>query len=276
MKLHAKKIHENTAIFGGDIVFRFDKYEIVDGNITPTPDAVMTHYRPWNDFRPPEGKEPRRQPYSALLDLVAAHLDEDDDWRKASENLKEPSEGLKSAVLEWCARYGLFGMKWHPGLEQEPHLMSVDYMWLKVEDWPDRAEPDMRAYTEPLASFLELACRFYREIELLRVKPLGKHKHLTNVDGLRWFAQYSSPILRRNERGNLNFGWDFRSSTLAAFSVMAMLDLSNTRLLRCARKDCGNYFSTKAKKARFCSDRCRNTNQMRKYRKKLEQREKAK
>jgi hypothetical protein len=271
MKLHAKESEKNKAIFGGDVVFRFDKYEIVDGDIRPTPDAAMTQYWPWDDFHTPEGKEPRRQPYSALLDLMAAHRDED---------LKRPSEGLKSAVLEWCSQYGLLGMalrqdKGKEWLQPGPYINTDNLAWLE-DHWREYAVPNWREYTEPLASFLELAYKFHHEIELLRVKLRGKNKHSTNAEDLGSLARGAHPMLRRDERGNLTFGWNFRSSTLAAFSVMAMLDLSNTRLLRCARKDCGKYFATKATKARFCSDRCRNTNQMRKYRRKLEQKERAK
>jgi hypothetical protein len=81
---------------------RFDRYEVKDGSIRPVEGSPLRSYEPWSTYKPPRGKETRRQPYHSLLDLVR-NID--------SGELDQGARDL--AIAEWCGRHGPLGV-WLP------------------------------------------------------------------------------------------------------------------------------------------------------------------
>lgn len=316
--------------FFDDIWARFDRYEIVDGKIKPARGATLTQYEPWNAYRRPEGKETRRQPYHALLELPAA----------INPTTESPDQ-MRDALLAWCSEYGLLGVLLHrletvvlpprasesmmgpgvmtpkyirtatgwkqdapvlfefsdaeksmeppeppdtPGifLRKEPGDFEISFESLETvrsqffpdlptsQDLPLPFSDEFWAhYAEPVHLFLNAATRLREATDGARMKASkadpGNMRVATGVAKLQALAAPVRTTLYKTQRGKFSVGWVCHS-LLAAFAMMATLDLAEARLLRCARPDCGKYFVSKAKKARYCTDTCRKTVQMRRWR----------
>ena len=124
-------------------------------------------------------------------------------------------------------------------------------------------------YAEPVHLFLNAATRLREATDGARMKASkadpGNMRVATGVAKLQALAAPVRTTLYKTQRGKFSVGWVCHS-LLAAFAMMATLDLAEARLLRCARPDCGKYFVSKAKKARYCTDTCRKTVQMRRWR----------
>jgi hypothetical protein len=79
--------------------WRFDRYELKDEYIRPVAGSPLRSYEPWNSYKPPRGKETRKQPYHSLLELVR-NLD--------SGELDQATRDL--AIEGWCGQHGLLGV----------------------------------------------------------------------------------------------------------------------------------------------------------------------
>jgi len=149
------------------------------------------------------------------------------------------------------------------------------------EPYPSPADSEhfWRRYCEPLDEFVAVAKIFGTAVEQTR---LIKESATTSVEKSEQFANSAErqlhsltagvrPLFYVSESGTLEFGWS-GGSLLADLAMMAVLDLTSHRLLRCANGTCRRLFTTKSTQAKFCSESCRSIQQMRGYR--LRKREK--
>jgi len=127
-------------------------------------------------------------------------------------------------------------------------------------------------YGERVEVFLEAAQKFKQAIDELR--KLSNPAKLGEQEWLRWrradttihaLTSTVRPLLYPQEGGGFGLGW-MCHSLLSIFAMMASLDLVESRQLRC--QVCERMFVSKAAQAKYCSSRCRATQQMREYRKK--------
>lgn len=99
--LHAPYIAEKHKLFP-DWWWRFDKYQVADGRIQPAAGARLSRYEPWDDYRAPEGKEPIRQPYHTLLELIARIQSGELDGKERD-----------AEIIAWATTHGLLGVLPH-------------------------------------------------------------------------------------------------------------------------------------------------------------------
>jgi hypothetical protein len=169
--------------------------------------------------------------------------------------------------------------RFFPYFEPAPH-------W---ENFPVPFSPDFwNQYTEPLIEFWNMALQFQHAVEAARFQPRRPNEwglFQSGLDGLNVLTapmtsnlypeRRAEAISRRRGRSSVTrmvkptLGW-VTHSLVASFAEQAKLDLAQFRLLRCLK--CGAYFVTKAKMAKYCTAKCRNTVQVRKYRKNLKKR----
>jgi predicted RNA-binding Zn ribbon-like protein len=134
-----------------------------------------------------------------------------------------------------------------------------------------RTERFWRLYAEPLDQFLDLAAHLRRAIDQASnlTSPQDLHR---GIDTLGILTAPVRTMLYQDDQRQLAVGWACHS-LLASYAMMATLDLAQTRLIRCEKPDCGVYFISKSRKARYCSPSCRSIVQMRKSRLKRKQEE---
>ena len=129
-----------------------------------------------------------------------------------------------------------------------------------------------QSYAEPVGVFLDAAIKLSRTItDLSRIRLTARTSDIdkrlwAHADAVLQSLTYSTtPVLYPSRsRSGYSFGWACHS-LLATLAMMASLDLAQARVLSCRR--CGQVFVSQAKQARYCSVRCRNTEQMKRYRK---------
>ncbi len=197
-------------------------------------------------------------------------------WRKTETVEREESSVSPGAFMR--REPGDFEMYFVP-LELLTRQFFPDLV--PTDTWANFPRPLSEAfwmqYAEPLDLFLSAASRFRQALEVVRSRPRrrGAEASAEFENGAWKLSALLAPVretIYLDRAGKLATGW-VSHSLLAAFAKMATLDLGQTRLLRCARSDCGIYFVTKAKKAKYCTEKCRNTVQMRKYRTNLRKKE---
>ena len=128
-------------------------------------------------------------------------------------------------------------------------------------------------YAEPVHEFIEVA-------HVLRDAALtlgqwkdrrfeGKEFKLEVQASAHWLAILSgtvSPVIAARKDGKLTEHW-VSTSLLAALAMMAHLDLTGRhRVIRCANLNCGHLFVQAAYQAEYCSLKCREAAQKRRYR----------
>lgn len=109
--------------------WRFSRYEIRDGAIRPTEDAVLGEYDPWQLYRISEWDSGTPPPYHSLIALmtsIGAFFDEAlSMWRLGGSTEDESPISFKensltsseqAAILDWCPRFGLLGILPHTAL----------------------------------------------------------------------------------------------------------------------------------------------------------------
>ena len=127
-------------------------------------------------------------------------------------------------------------------------------------------------YGERVEVFLEAAHKLKQAVDELQ--KLSNPAKLDEREWLRWSRAETTihaltspvrPFLYPQEDDAFGLGWACYS-LLSIFAMMASLDLVESRQLRC--QVCERMFVSKAVQAKYCSSRCRATEQMRRYRKK--------
>jgi hypothetical protein len=129
------------------------------------------------------------------------------------------------------------------------------------------------AYAEPLDAFIEGAVALSSALQgLSHIRPLAKTSDedkwrvLRGRNTLHEFAAPARMALGLQEDGRMTQEW-VTPSLLSSFAMMALMDLASGQPPhRC--EACGTVFVSAAYQAKYCSRKCRNTAQMRRYRKK--------
>jgi hypothetical protein len=155
---------------------------------------------------------------------------------------------------------------------------GFEMTWQPLEDLCARFFPDLdpaslprplskefwAKYSEPLDLVWSAALQFRDAIEDARISPSPNRRQqlaLTHLQELTVPVRFDLHI---DELGKRTLRW-VSHSLLAAFAMMAKLDLAQNRLLRCARPDCQVYFVTQSKAAKYHNTQCRKLVQMREY-----------
>ncbi len=130
-------------------------------------------------------------------------------------------------------------------------------------------------YGEPLSEFIS-AARLFRETvaayeraanpEWRAAMTQNERDGLVRAEGVMSRLTSSvAPLLYAKEDAVSGHGLGYvADSLLAHFAMMASLDLARSRQLVCPV--CGKHFLSLAREAKYCSSKCRKTQQMRKYR----------
>jgi hypothetical protein len=248
-------------IFGGKW-WRFDRYEVKKGYIRPVKGSPLRSYDPWKEYRAPHGKEARKQPYHSLLELISTI--------NIGGELTQVEEDLKDLLIaEWCGRHGLLGvvvpyLVWeHP----TPQLAVLSF-------GSAMTAADLREHGERVDTFL-LGARFLSElIEALQAvgksNKSPKQKQIDFDEATRWsrlnLLSSIQPEVFIAANGHCGLRWNC-ASLIGNFAMMAILDFEHHRPMICQNSSCGKLFTTKSIQAKYCSGRCRDTVQMREYRK---------
>ena len=305
----------------GDLWWRFNRYEIRDGFIVPSPNARLEKYEPWKSYGPVQGKGSVVRPYGSLIEL-AKHFE--------GRLVRDLTTEEESLILSWCNANGLLGLLLNQVEEvlqpsEKPALWHHYYRtsrgWTRSElfrvhrddppvrgalvrqlgtfiwhreplstTWelffPNVHEADRESYiypaplsrefwesyAEPVGFFLGAAIKLSRAVtDLARIRLTAR---TSDTDKIAWdqgdktlqaLTYAATPLLSpTRSRAGYSFGWACHS-LIATLAMMASLDLAQARVLSCRR--CGQVFVSQAKQARYCSVRCRNTEQMKRYRK---------
>jgi len=155
---------------------------------------------------------------------------------------------------------------------QDP-LITQFFPRLPPEDWKDLPLPFAadfwKVYSEPLVTFLSAAIEFRDGVQGSQLsRPIER---MSEDDKMSWNRSMAKlrvltstvNTLLYPEHSTLRLGY-VSGSLLGAFSMMATLDLSQRRVLRCPA--CRNSFTTKSQAALYCKKSCRKTMQMRRHR----------
>lgn len=116
-------------------------------------------------------------------------------------------------------------------------------------------------YSESIVDFLDAARLLKTAIDGMRYRGKGSEDPATvqkRIGSLTVSVQ-TIPYLRGRRP---HVGW-VSYSLLSAFAMMAVFDLASMRITKCG--NCGSYFTANTQRAKYCSQTCRSTAQMRKY-----------
>jgi hypothetical protein len=156
--------------------------------------------------------------------------------------------------------------RFFPDVPQE-HWETYRYPTPLTEDF-------WRQYAEPLDQFARAASILRRAFDGLREDqaanaasapswelPQPRHEAWLSINSL---VSSVSPALEFSSDGKPHQEWQ-APSLIAHFAMMLLFDVTECRrLLSCAA--CDRLFTAKSPKARYCSDRCRERMQKRRYR----------
>ena len=127
-------------------------------------------------------------------------------------------------------------------------------------------------YCEPLGQFVRAVRDLRSAVDSLRNvgKRAASDEECFRAE--RLLNAFSLPVrpLLYTDGKRRSVGWACHS-LLASFAMMASLDLARTRVLECANPSCRRIFVSNAAQARYCTNTCRGTVQVRKRRKLQEQ-----
>jgi hypothetical protein len=135
-------------------------------------------------------------------------------------------------------------------------------------------------YSEPIDDFFCGAIALKDAVKQLNhIKPieaLSKRDTSLMWQGVELLHALVAPIslaMLPHKDGTYRQLW-VAPSLLSSFAAMLLQDLCHKkkRLLRCENDSCGGFFVTESYQARYCSNRCRNAVQKRKYRAGLKKR----
>ena len=136
--------------------------------------------------------------------------------------------------------------------------------------YPAPFTPDFwRQYCEPLGQFVAAAVSFRQAVDTLR--KLGARTKPAPAEIMRAESLMHAlslpvrPLLYQHGK-HYGVGWACHS-LLAAYAMMAILDLARARVLECANPTCRKIFVSNTVQARYCGETCRGTVQVRKRRK---------
>ncbi|MEP6539891.1 MAG: hypothetical protein ABJF23_31475 [Bryobacteraceae bacterium] len=107
--------------------WRFERYEIVDGNIRPCLDAKFEEYDPWSKHEISRGKQGHRNaPYQGLIEICSKVAVEN--FLILDEELLGPefrlTETDEKKILGWCSENGLLGV-----LTQRLEMINFQQRW---------------------------------------------------------------------------------------------------------------------------------------------------
>jgi hypothetical protein len=180
---------------------------------------------------------------------------------------KTPGDWSRPGVLTQLLdkeiyRHEGFGPAWHRFFPDVPSNAVETHRYP-----PPLSDAFWRAYAEPVEDVVKAAVQLRKALALLKdateagSQDLGRIRR--GMDILHALTRTVRPTLVPSD-GVLRQEW-LSTSLLGTLAMMALLDLTEQRRIRtCAT--CGEVFVTKAKEGAYCSVRCRETAQKRRYR----------
>ncbi len=103
--------------------WRFDRYELRDGNIRPAPGATLSKYDPWTEFwtiRSNRRAKARQPEYLSLVDLIRRVS-----TRISASRQIELAPEHERTLLDWCSKNGLLGVLLHVTHSVKLHPRTV-------------------------------------------------------------------------------------------------------------------------------------------------------
>jgi hypothetical protein len=158
-------------------------------------------------------------------------------------------------------------------IEEEPldkswadHFPDVPYGERVTFPYPHPATQEFwDMYSEPVSEFVLAAWLLVNGLEAINA-PANRNAPAAGALRLAHLASYGVPYLSRERDGSYRQHW-IAGSLLSAMAFMAMEDIAGNLLHQCLT--CRTFFLSEAYQAEYCSPKCRNTMQKRRYRKKL-------
>jgi hypothetical protein len=311
----------------------FERYEVADGYIRPSPGAKGRWYDPWEKFREARSGDIKARsanlidgrPYLSLVRLVerlpSAATPERDreitawcsqhgltgimlaetDMVALAPVVHEPADAASATQKRYFRtndRWGEFtrkladtsGQSLPAGVSgrQLPttNWLHQDFAHSWAKFFPGVPETEWQVYQYPQPGsgefwlqYAEPVNEFLRAANLLRdaldglktpasAKKTSEAEHQRRKRGkflLDALVFQVSATTELKDDGSLGLQW-VSPSLLGSIAMMAMLDLTESRLIRCVV--CDTLFPTHSPKAKYCTARCRNTAQKRAHRKK--------
>ena len=142
---------------------------------------------------------------------------------------------------------------------------SVRFRDFELYAYPTPRSPEFaHLYGEPLSEFLVAALTLGNAFEAL-TRPRDRTVSHGAINVLTHLAGYGSPTLEETRLGVYRQRW-FAGSLLAGLAQMVMEDLAQHRLRQCHNERCGRLFLSDRYQAKYCSPKCQNTTQVRRFR----------
>jgi len=95
--------------------WKFSEYELIDGYIQPTRDAVMISYDPWEDFIVESSSNRGSRPYLSFLQVAG----------EIARQIHCGEEVKPEPLVRWVQKFGLIGLFWHDTVYlQEPFTIQ--------------------------------------------------------------------------------------------------------------------------------------------------------
>jgi hypothetical protein len=153
--------------------------------------------------------------------------------------------------------------------DNEPAEVALETFFPELAGAADIPLPGSPAfwatYSEPVFLFIEFLWSFLASVDVLR-GPAHSHSHLERQSALDFFEVLASGDHASTVIDGAGYSDLHRSPGLiSAFAAMYLRDWkSGRRVVYC--ETCNKVFVTDDSRAKFCSERCRNTMLMRRYR----------
>ena len=241
-----------------------------------------------NSIRPVANIEPGRDDFSRVV-KKRHHFRDGGIWHSWLTTV-EPSGTTPDAAEQAARRYldedpkpGATWYKWLTHMYEEKPLQHIRDFFLPSPFGLYREElefdfpcPNTRqfweSYGEPVWAFVEWCEIFASAVDYLSGWSGGKiddqsRAVLQSHCALSGLAQTTAPSFRFNPERNTVDEERVSPGLLASYALMFLWDrVEGRRALRC--QNCSSYFISNEHRARYCSPRCRNTAQSRRYRSK--------
>lgn len=192
-------------------------------------------------------------------------------WTREETNLRRTEHPRRPGV--WLRTLGTFRWEFEPlSRTWSRFFPEVPKDQCETFRYPLPSSDEFwKRYAEPVDAFLNAAHQIRRAVKDLsgielsdKTSKQDKYAWQNAQTAMHSLTSTVRYLLYPKDRGKYGLGWNC-DSLLSVLAMMATLDLAQGRILSCRR--CKRLFASQASQARYCSTRCRHSEQMTRYRK---------